>query len=106
MLQPPSTRRLSPTQGTPTSWFTSPRPAHPLDSEQLLPQGPPPFNRNTVKIVYITTAKMATVILRYNKQVIKESQKEPPVKKEEKQCDCNKASLPCVMGANVLKEVL
>ena len=63
----------------------------------------PLFNRNTVKISYRTTANMATVISRHNKKVIKESQKEPPVKKPEKLCNCNKASLPCVMGGKCVE---
>ena len=61
------------------------------------------FTRNTVKISYRTTANMASVISRHNKQVIKESQKEPPVTKPDKLCNCNKASLPCVMGGKCVE---
>ena len=58
----------------------------------------PLFNRNTVKISYRTTANMAKIISRHNNKLFNKTKEEAPAAKPQKDCNCNKASLPCVMG--------
>ena len=56
----------------------------------------PIFNRNTIKTSYKTTGNMAEVISRHNKKLSQKSQKKEEIIK--KDCNCQKANLPCVMN--------
>ena len=53
------------------------------------------FNRHTIKISYRTTSNMSQVIMRHNKKIHTISQPAPTIEKE---CNCQKANLPCIMG--------
>ena len=54
------------------------------------------FTRNTIKISYRTTSNMSQVISRHNKQILKQTQQ--PNNEVVKECNCQKAQLPCIMG--------
>ena len=67
--------------------------------DSCFPQGHPlrsMCNRNTIKLSYRTTANMAQVITRHNKQV--SSQSKQPAAPAKSECNCQKAHLPCIMG--------
>ena len=53
-------------------------------------------NRNTIKVSYRTTSNMTQVISRHNKQILKQT--EPTNSEAVKECNCQKAHLPCNMG--------
>ena len=58
----------------------------------------PIFNRNTIKISYRTTTNMAQIVARHNTKTMNTTRNTTPDPKPVKDCNCNKANLPCVMG--------
>ena len=54
------------------------------------------FTKHTIKISYRTTSNMSQVISRHNKEISSKSEQPNTVKK--KDCNCQKANLPCIMG--------
>jgi hypothetical protein len=58
----------------------------------------PLFNRNTVKISYRTTSNMSKIISRHNNKLFNKTKDKAPAAKPQKDCNCSKTSLPCVMG--------
>ena len=59
------------------------------------------FKRSTIKVSYRTTGNMAQVISRHNKQILKKA--EPSPTKVTKECNCQKANLPCIMGGKCVQ---